>query len=82
MKFHGHILRSGFWKAPERDLSSMLLDLNENQFLHEFLARFIATELKPGDLFSYPNYQMLLSELAKYCKISTDSLLLTNGADQ
>ena len=82
MKFHEHILRSGLWKAPERDLSSMLLDLNENQFLHEFLARFIATELKPRDLFTYPNYQMLLSELAKYCKISTDSLLLTNGADQ
>jgi len=82
MKFHGHILRSGLWKSPERDLSSVLLDLNENQFLHEFLARFMATELKPRDLFTYPNYQPLLSELAKYCKVSTDSLLLTNGADQ
>ncbi|WP_130906285.1 histidinol-phosphate transaminase [Pseudomonas sp. Sample_22] len=82
MKFHGHILRSGLWKSAERDLSSVLLDLNENQFLHEFLARFMATELKPRDLFTYPNYQPLLSELAKYCKVSTDSLLLTNGADQ
>ena len=82
MKFHGHILRSGLWAAPERDLSSVLLDLNENQFLHEFLARFIAADLKPRDLFTYPNYQSLLSELAKYCKVSTDSLLLTNGADQ
>ncbi len=82
MKFHEHILHSGLWKAPERDLSSVLLDLNENQFLHEFLARFIAAELKPGDLFTYPNYQPLLSALAKYCKVSIDSLLLTNGADQ
>ncbi|WP_130908491.1 histidinol-phosphate transaminase [Pseudomonas sp. Sample_16] len=82
MKFHGRILRSGLWKSPERDLSSVLLDLNENQFLHEFLARFMATELKPRDLFTYPNYQPLLSELAKYCKVSTDSLLLSNGADQ
>ncbi|WP_415757081.1 pyridoxal phosphate-dependent aminotransferase [Pseudomonas sp. LT1P18] len=82
MKFHDHISGSGLWKAPERDLSSVLLDLNENQFLHEFLAGFIATELKPQDLFAYPNYQPLLSELAKYCKVSTDSLLLTNGADQ
>lgn len=82
MKFHDHISRSGLWKAPERDLSSVLLDLNENQFLHQFLAGFIANELKPQDLFAYPNYRPLLNELAKYCKISTDSLLLTNGADQ
>lgn len=82
MKIHEHISRSGLWKAPERDLSSMLLDLNENQFLHEFLARFISTELKPGDLFTYPNYRPLLDELAAYCRVSSDSLLLTNGADQ
>lgn len=82
MRFRDHILRSGVWKVPQRDLSSVLLDLNENQFLHEFLARFIATELKPRDLFTYPNYQPLLRQLAKYCKVSTDSLLLTNGADQ
>jgi histidinol-phosphate aminotransferase len=82
MKFHPHISCSGFWKAPERDLSSVLLDLNENQFLHRFLAGFIANELKPQDLFAYPNYRPLLNQLAQYCKVSTDSLLLTNGADQ
>ncbi|WP_426235398.1 pyridoxal phosphate-dependent aminotransferase [Pseudomonas sp. TWP3-2] len=82
MKFHHHILCSGSWKAPERDLSSMLLDLNENQFLHKFLAGFIANELTPRDLFTYPNYQPLLNELAQYCKVSTECLLLTNGADQ
>ncbi|MGF6110077.1 pyridoxal phosphate-dependent aminotransferase [Pseudomonas frederiksbergensis] len=82
MKFHDHVTCSGLWKAPERDLSSVLLDLNENQFLHQFLAGFIANELKPQDLFAYPNYRPLLNELAQYCKISTDSLLLTNGADQ
>ncbi|RON15798.1 pyridoxal phosphate-dependent aminotransferase [Pseudomonas frederiksbergensis] len=82
MKFHDHISCSGLWKAPERDLSSVLLDLNENQFLHKFLAGFIANELKPQDLFAYPNYQPLLNELSQYCKVSTDSLLLTNGADQ
>ena len=82
MKFHPHISCSGSWKAPERDLSSVLLDLNENQFLHRFLAGFIANELKPQDLFAYPNYRPLLNQLAQYCKVSTDSLLLTNGADQ
>ncbi|WP_085703236.1 histidinol-phosphate transaminase [Pseudomonas sp. B15(2017)] len=82
MKFHPHISCSGLWKAPERDLSSVLLDLNENQFLQRFLAGFIANELKPQDLFAYPNYRPLLNQLAQYCKVSTDRLLLTNGADQ
>jgi len=82
MKVHEHIKRSGLWKVPERDLSSVLLDLNENQFLNDFLVRFIATELQARDLFTYPNYQPLLAELANYCKVSTDSLLLANGADQ
>lgn len=82
MKFHPYISCSGLWKAPERDLSSVLLDLNENQFLHRFLAGFIVNELKPQDLFAYPNYRPLLNQLAQYCKVSTDSLLLTNGADQ
>ncbi|GLO54594.1 Histidinol-phosphate aminotransferase 2 [compost metagenome] len=82
MNIDEHILGSGLWKAPERDLNSVLLDLNENQFLRQFLARFIATELQPQDLFTYPNYQPLLSELANYCKVPTQHVLLTNGADQ
>ncbi|MGE8059181.1 pyridoxal phosphate-dependent aminotransferase [Pseudomonas sp. NPDC089547] len=82
MKFDAHILDSGLWKAPARDLSSVLLDLNENQFLQQFLARFIATQLQPQDLFTYPNYQPLLVELASYCKVPTQHVLLTNGADQ
>ncbi|MGH8485390.1 MAG: pyridoxal phosphate-dependent aminotransferase, partial [Pseudomonas sp.] len=60
----------------------VLLDLNENQFLQQFLARFIATELQPQDLFTYPNYQPLLSELATYCRVPMQHVLLTNGADQ
>ncbi|MDH0303308.1 MULTISPECIES: histidinol-phosphate transaminase [unclassified Pseudomonas] len=82
MNVDEHVLGSGLWKAPERDLSAMLLDLNENQFLHPFLARFIATELQPQDLFTYPNYRPLLSALASYCKVPTQHVLLTNGADQ
>lgn len=82
MNLDRNISDAGLWKAPERDLSAMLLDLNENQFLHSFLARFIATELQPQDLFAYPNYQPLLSELASYCKVPTQQVLLTNGADQ
>jgi histidinol-phosphate aminotransferase len=82
MKVDAHILGSGLWQAPERDLSSVLLDLNENQFLQQFLARFIATQLQPQDLFTYPNYQPLLEELASYCKVPTQHVLLTNGADQ
>lgn len=82
MKIDAHILSSGLWKAQERDLSSVLLDLNENQFLHQFLARFIATQLQPQDLFTYPNYRPLLEELASYCKVPSQQVLLTNGADQ
>lgn len=82
MNVHEHILGSGLWKAPERDLTSVLLDLNENQFLQKFLTRFITTHLQPQDLFTYPNYQPLLRELAAYCKVPTQHLLLTNGADQ
>ncbi|WP_434597171.1 histidinol-phosphate aminotransferase family protein [Pseudomonas sp. R4-83] len=82
MKIHEHISRSGLWRAPERDLSSILLDLNENQFLQGFLGQFIASELRPADLFTYPNYRPLLEELAAYCNVSSDRLLLTNGADQ
>ena len=82
MKVDAHILDSGLWKAPERDLSSVLLDLNENQFLRQYLARFIVTQLQPQDLFTYPNYEPLLRELAYYCKVPTQHVLLTNGADQ
>ncbi|MBV4551296.1 histidinol-phosphate aminotransferase family protein [Pseudomonas sp. SWRI102] len=82
MKINQYIRRSASWEAPERDLSSILLDLNENQFLDGFLTEFLAAELKVQDLFTYPNYQSLLAELADYCKTSTDNLLLTNGADQ
>lgn len=82
MKFDAHILNSGLWKAPERDLSSVLLDLNENQFVQQFFARFIATQIQPQDLFTYPNYQPLLGELASYCKVPAQNVLLTNGADQ
>lgn len=82
MKLDAHILGSGLWKAPERDLSSVLLDLNENQFLQQILARFISTQLQPQDLFTYPNYQPLLKELASYCKVPSQHVLLTNGADQ
>ena len=82
MNVDERILGSGLWKAPERDFNSVLLDLNENQFLQPFLARFITTQLRPQDLFTYPNYQSLLSELAVYCKVPPQHLLLTNGADQ
>lgn len=82
MNLDRHIRDAGLWKAPERDQGAMLLDLNENQFLQPFLARFIATELQPQDLFTYPNYQPLLDALARYCKVPTRQVLLTNGADQ
>ncbi|WP_249746167.1 pyridoxal phosphate-dependent aminotransferase [Pseudomonas entomophila] len=59
-----------------------MLDLNENQFLQPFFARFIATQLQPKDLFTYPNYLPLLSELATYCNVPMQHVLLTNGADQ
>lgn len=82
MKINTYIQCSERWKTPERDFSSVLLDLNENQFLSTFLSHFLATELHASDVFTYPNYQPLVVELAKYCQVSCDSLLLTNGADQ
>lgn len=82
MKLNTHIESASVWNAPERDMSSVLLDLNENQFLQKFLADFIANELQAKDLFTYPNYQPLLTALAAYCKVSADSILITNGADQ
>lgn len=82
MNVNEHILGSKLWKAPERASTSVLLDLNENQFLQAFLARFIATQLKPQDVFTYPDYKPLLNALALYCQVPRQRLLLTNGADQ
>lgn len=82
MNVDEHIHGSRLWKAPERAPTSLLLDLNENQFLQPFLERFIATQLQPQDVFTYPNYKPLLNALAMYCKVPPQHLLLTNGADQ
>ena len=82
MKLHPHTLAAGQWKAPERDFSSVLLDLNENQFLESFLNTFLADALHPRDLYTYPNYRQLLDALSDYCRVPRQHLLLTNGADQ
>lgn len=82
MKLHPHILSAGQWKVPERDFSSVLLDLNENQFLEAFLDTFLARALRPRDLYTYPNYRQLLEALGEYCQVPRQCLLLTNGADQ
>ncbi|GHS82180.1 histidinol-phosphate transaminase [Pseudomonas sp. PAGU 2196] len=82
MKLHPHTLAAGQWKAPERDFSSVLLDLNENQFLESFLNKFLADALHPRDLYTYPNYRQLLDALSDYCQVPRQHLLLTNGADQ
>lgn len=82
MKLNAHIKAASVWKAPERDMSSLLLDLNENQFLRNLLADFVANKLEAKDLLTYPNYQQLLLALEEYCKVPADSILITNGADQ
>ena len=82
MKLHAHIQAAGQWKAPERDFSSVLLDLNENQFLEALLGDFIGNALQSRDVYSYPNYAELLSALSEYCQVPAEHLLLTNGADQ
>lgn len=82
MKLHSYTLSAGHWKAPERDFSSVLLDLNENQFLESFLETFISDVLDPRDLCTYPNYRQLLDALSNYCQVPRQNLLLTNGADQ
>jgi len=82
VKLHPHTLAAGQWRAPERDFSSVLLDLNENQFLESFLDTFLTGALSPRDLYTYPNYRLLLDALADYCQVPRQHLLLTNGADQ
>lgn len=82
MKINQHIQASGVWAAPNRDLTALMLDLNENNFLTDFFADFLRHDMKVQLLSAYPNYGPLMDALAAYCKVPNDHLLISNGADQ
>ncbi|MEB0140486.1 MULTISPECIES: histidinol-phosphate transaminase [unclassified Undibacterium] len=82
MKINQYIEASGVWAAPDRNFKTLMLDLNENHFLTDFLDDFIANEMNVLSLSTYPNYGPLMDALSEYCQVPTDHLLIANGADQ
>jgi histidinol-phosphate aminotransferase len=82
LNFKTNVVKIERWKTPVNRKDYLKLDLNEN---YSLLDKKILKKLLKIDYFTiscYPEYDCLLSLLAKYTKVNSKNITITNGADQ
>ncbi|MCL6268605.1 histidinol-phosphate aminotransferase family protein [Sansalvadorimonas sp. 2012CJ34-2] len=84
--FKAHLSQMGAYRPPLEGRSPQrhtLLDFNERTIpVSEHVVQALTDYIHSGSLQTYPHYGDITEQLANYCGVNPEQVMITNGSDQ